>query len=280
MKIRTALFAIAATLPALPALANPGITIVTESTDARGTTTATMQLDGDHLRVDSEGKPGPHGAGGPHTAIFDAGAHKFYVLQPERKAYIEMSPEKIGEMRGAADAQMAAARAQMEAQMKNMPPEQRKQVEAMMARRGAPGGAAPALPDLSFAATGQHGKFNGIACDMYNVTNAGKMFEIDCIAPWGSLGLTKADFAVFQKFAEAFAATMGSPAASAAGTHQQLHRYPGFPIVRTRTAGDGSKREETVKSIKKGSIDSAVFAIPAGYQKADITSMGHGPAQH
>src|SRR5207249_3556080 len=94
-----------------------------------------------------------------------------------------------------------------------MPPEQRAQMEAMMAQHGAPMGRRPGAAksrNLAFTATGEKKTVNGFNCEVYKVTDDGKPFEEDCVLPWGQGGFGKEDATVFKKIGEMFSSLAGS----------------------------------------------------------------------
>src|SRR5262249_4838972 len=99
------------------------------------------------------------------------------------------------------------------------------------------------------------------------VSAGGAPREEDCIAPWGTALLTKADLEPLRKLAESF-----GPAARETG---ELSQYPGFPIQRRALEGPGKGHLETLKSVKRGAIAKDQFAVPAGYTKKTPEEM-HG----
>ena len=147
--------------------------------------------------------------------------------------------------------------------MKSMPPEQRKRFEEATSNKP---------HELTFEKLGAKKTVNGFSCEMYRVSENGKPREEDCIAPWSSKVLQKSDFAGMQKFAEQMAKDMGGM-----GGNRMLERfekYPGFPVAQ-HPLQPGAPDEE-LKSVKRGTIPGAMFAVPAGYIKKD-RKMGFTP---
>ncbi len=128
---KTALFV--ALLFAAQAVQAQGILFVSQETRDGKTTTNQMQMDKNHVRADSNSSG--------QAFIFDGTSQVMRMLNLEKKTYVEMTKadvEKMGQ-------QVNAAMAQMQEQMKNLPPEQRALVEQMMrARGGLRGGPSPA----------------------------------------------------------------------------------------------------------------------------------------
>ena len=114
------------------------------------------------------------------------------------KTYTEMTKADLDRVSG----QMAGAMAQMQEQMKNMPPEARKRMEATMQGRGMPGGAGVAArTEYKKVGTDKVGKWT---CDKYEGTRDGeKVAELCTVAP-ATLGFTPADFEVTRQMADFF----------------------------------------------------------------------------
>jgi hypothetical protein len=178
--------------------------------------------------------------------------------------------ERFGEM-------MKGMRAQAAERMKSMPPEQRKQMEKAM------GGADAKPTELKFEKAGGKKTVNGFSCEMYKVLEDGKPKEEDCIAPWSSSILTRADFAGLRKFAEDMAKSVGTMAGGTGkNAFQQFDKYPGFPVTR-HPLDPAEHEDEVLKSVKRGSIPASTFAVPAGYTKKPLPMpgmMGGGGPHH
>src|SRR5262245_45963489 len=86
-------------------------------------------------------------AGGPtgeeQAVIFDGGKQVMWMINDAKKSYYEMTKADVDRL----GAQMNDAMAQMQAQMANLPPAQRAQIEAMMRGRGMPAAAPPVKPE-------------------------------------------------------------------------------------------------------------------------------------
>jgi hypothetical protein len=241
--------------------ARAGVTMVVQRGPAATASTSTIYLDGDRIRVEGAQKTQRD-----TSVIVDGAAKKMIMINATEKSYMEMTEADIKKMK----AQVDAMRAQAMERMKNLPPEQRKQMEKMMGGMGAMPGADAKPAKLDFQAMGQKKTVNGFACDMYKVSRDGVPKEEDCISPWSAKVLQKSDFEGFRKFAEEMAKQMGSTGAQN-DMMEQFEKFPGLPI--TRHPLDGGDDEE-IKSVKRGSIPAAQFAVPAGYTKKEVPQMG------
>jgi hypothetical protein len=237
-----------------------GILIAQKMTSATGTvTTHQIEIEKTRMRAESEG------AGGRKTKIvFDGTAQVMRTIDDDAKTYSEMSKADMDKM----SAQMSGAMAQMQEQMKNMPPEARKRMEAAMQGRGMPGGAVATPTEYKKIGTDKVGKW---ACDKYEGTRDGEKVSELCTVPPATLGFTPADFEVTRQMAEFFSKLMpqgseqmfriGSPAAN------------GFSGLQVRTVifrnGAPSLTMEITDASRLTFPDS-IFAVPAGYTKRDL----------
>jgi hypothetical protein len=229
----------------------------------------TVYADGDHLRAAISGNE-------QFTAvIMDATAKKLVMIDDRAKTYTEITEEQMRRMA----AKMAEVRAQVEEKLKNMPPERRQKVEAMMkAMPGGDAGQSGKPAEWKFEALGQKKTVNGMPCETYHVLVDGKLHEEDCILPWSSKLLRKSDFAGIEKLAQTMTESVG---VSRTGGIPLLNRYPGLPISRVPVTPDGARgEEEQVKSIKQGSVPAGSFTVPAGYTKKPLPEGITGTATH
>jgi len=236
-----------------------GILIAQKMTSANGTvTTHQIEIEKTRMRAESDA------AGGRKTTIvFDATAQVMRTIDDEAKTYTEMNKADMDRM----SAQMSGAMAQLQEQMKNMPPETRKRMEAAMQGRGAAPGATPAT-EYKKVGTDKVGKWN---CDKYEGTRNGEKVSELCTVPPATLGFTPADFEITGQMAEFFSKLVpqggdqmfriGSPAANG---------FAGLP-VRTMTFRNGAlSLTSEITDASRQTFPDSIFAVPAGYTKRDM----------
>lgn len=254
-------------------LAQAGAVLVSERKQKGETTNVTLTVEGARLRIDGMRQQ----RGGASALIFDGEAKKLMAITTDDKTYMELTEADVQALGG----QMATMRAAMEAQLAGMPPEQRKQVEAMMAARGGgmPGaGAGPAKKraERTYKSVGQKKTVRGFPCEMYKVLVDGKAIEESCFADWSRAGVGPEDFKGLEKLKE-FVSSLTS---QFGGTVQDdsfvdFTRAPGFPVARAGLGENGSVEwTEELVSAKRQSVPADKFSVPPGYTKK---AMGPPP---
>jgi hypothetical protein len=241
--------------------------IVTITTTRNGNAgTNKVEIDPNHMRAESTDSKGVK-----DIFIFDGARQVMEMVHPDRKAYTEITKEDVDRLGG----QMSAAMQQMQAQMANLPPEQRARIEAMMkGRMGGPGGASPSKPAYTKVGTDKVGKWT---CDKYRETSGGAEASEVCTVSPQELGLTADDFAVTKQMA-AFASRIipqqRSQQIFTIGSVEQ-QGYPGIPVRRTSTIG-GVTNVTEVTDVSRGSIPDSAFQVPADYHKEPMMGVSKG----
>lgn len=248
-----------------PLRAHAGLTVTTQKGSEP---VGTLYLESDHFKADE-----PKGERAT-SVIIDPTAKTVTMVDATNRTYTEMTEEDRKRMK----AKMDAMRAQMQERMKNLPPDQRAKMEAVMG----PGAADDAKAhDWKFESMGQKKTINGFACEMYRVSEDGKVREEQCVSPWSAGLVKKSDFAGIQKFAESMMDDFGGTRGHSGSIFSRVEKAPGIPISRVPIEENGQRgEEEQIKSIKRGSIPASVFAIPAGYTKKDMPAFGPGMGGH
>jgi hypothetical protein len=214
--------------------------------------------------------------------IYRGDQNKVWIVRPEDKAYVELTPEGMSQMKAQMDQRMAM----MQQQMASMPPEQRKQVEAMMASRGMGASAGAAPPQITYEKAGEPKKVGEFTCTPFHVTMQGAPASEFCMAKLSDLGLTRDDLKAFVGFGK-FMSQMGGTGAQRSPMAQfdpdsikQQIGFDGFPVQTTFNAPGGQHAvQTTLKSVTHEDPPAASFELPAGFTRQDMgpgMGMGHG----
>jgi hypothetical protein len=255
-------------LTAIPAAAASGVLIAQKVTSGTTTTTSQTQIEPTRMRSEMVSA-----AGRKQTVVFDGAAQVLRMIDDEGKTYTEMAKADLDQARGQADGAMT----QLQEQMKNLPPEQRARVEAMMKGRGA-AMAGMAGPPIEYKKVGSD-KVGQWTCDKYEGTKNGeKVSEVCTVAP-SALGFTAADFEVTRQLAEFFKSLMPQVADglfAIGSTAPSPNSFSGLPVRSVSFRGGAVQTVSEVTEASRQNFPDALFQVPAGYQKRDFPGMGRG----
>jgi hypothetical protein len=262
--LRASLATMAVVAMAVPTFAADGLLITEKTTTGTTSQEHQIQIEPNRMRAETSGP------GGAQVMIFDGTAQVLRIVNPANKTYSEMTKADVDRM----GAQMSQMMAQMQEQLKNLPPDQRAQVEAMMRGRGAAmGGTAPKV-EYRRAGNGHVGSWD---CAKYEGFLDGKKVSELCTVEPGALGVKEADVQVTRQMAEFFAAMvpggMSRQEVFAIGDAAQ-NGYSGLPISRTNLGPPASTME--LVGITRQSFDEAIFQVPEGYRKQALPMMPGG----
>jgi hypothetical protein len=267
--VRTTAGAAAACLLATHAVAADGVLIAMKVTSGSNPPmTNQIQIEQKRMRM------AVSDANGTTAGImFDGTRQVMTIIDDGKKTYSELTKADMD----AFSAQISGAMAQMQEMMKNAPPEQRAQMEALMkGRMGGAGraGGAGAAPKVEYrkAGTATVGKWT---CDKYDgYTNGQKTHEVCTVDP-KALGFSEADFQVTRDMAEFFKAfqqfrpaggqqnpfVMGKP---------EDQGYSGVPIRSIQNVGSANQVTSELTDVHRQAFTDATFQVPAGYQKNEL----------
>jgi len=249
---------------AAPALhAADGVLIVEQTTTGASTQTHQIQIAKDRMRAETTSA-----AGETQAMVFDGTKQVMWIINYDKKTYSEMTKADVDRLGG----QMSDAMSKMQAQMQNMPPEQRARIEAMMAGRGMGPAGAGAKTEYKKLGTDKVAKWT---CDKYEGSRNGqKTLELCTVDPQ-ALGLNAADFDVAHQLQAFFEKVMpaGADNMFRIGTGQ-ADGFSGVPVRRVSLGSTPSTSEIT--AVSRQSFPDATFAVPDGFQKEASPFAGRG----
>jgi hypothetical protein len=243
---------------ASPVLAADGVLIVQQATSGGKSTTNQVQMEKTRMRADVTGAMGEKMA-----TIFDGGKQILWVVNYDRKSYMEMTKADVDRTAG----QLNAAMSQMQEQMKNMPPAQRAQIEAMMRGRGiGPAAANRAHPQYRKTGSDMVGRWS---CDKYEgFQDEQKVSELCTVDP-KVLNLTPADLEITRQLASFFETLMPQNAAALFRIGSDDQGFSGVP-VRSVTTNGGQQTTIELKDVTRQNFADSTFALPEGFQKQQM----------
>lgn len=260
------------------ALAGVVVTSTQTKLDTKQASPSTVYIDADRLKIVNP----------DDIVIFRGDLNRLWAIDPQKRTYTEITAETLQHMMAGANAQMAAAMAQMQAQLSKLPPEQRAQMEAMMAGRGGLGGlaagrgGAPAAPQVSFIKAGGSKTVASWTCDQYRKIVNGQQEADLCLARITAVGLSAADFQVFERLSTFMAPLMTSPMMPKNDIMMgwnDMNKAVGFqaaPLDTVTYVGGKPDRQMTVNKMEHTAIPAGIYELPAGLTKQEIPGLG-GP---
>jgi hypothetical protein len=246
----------------LPGLlqAADGVLIVQKTTTGTSAHTGQIQIERNRMRTEIAGGVG----GAQRVVIFDGTKQIMWLVDADRKSYSEMTKADADRMGG----QLQDAMSQVQAQLANLPPAQRAQIEALMKGRGMPGAAAAAQKtEYRKAGTDKVGKWT---CNKYEGFQSNEKTSEVCTVEPATLGLALADFDVTRQLGEFFQKLMpqNGDQLFTIGRTEELG-YSGVPVRRKLTVA-GRETTTEVTDVTHQTFTDAMFAVPDGFKKEDL----------
>ena len=181
---------------------------------------------------------------------------KIYNVDPAKKTYSEMTFAEMEAYAKKAGDKMA----QFREKIKNLPPDQRKQMEAMGGMMGA-GAEGP----VDVSATGEKRTISGFACTRYIMKRGDK----EMMSLWVTKDVTgfdnlRKDLMEFGKRTAALT--------NMSGLGEAYQKIDGFPMETDMDMM--GKMTMVVTKVEKRSTPAAEFSVPAGYTKTESPLVG------
>lgn len=232
------------------------ITLVNEVIAQGKTRTVTLSTKGTKAYFEVKEADGP-----TRTMLRDGEAKKLFIIDHAKKLVMVITEEDSKKI----EEKQAEFRAQMQAQLSKMTPEQRARVESTMLSSA--DGKAPVYTYEKKKTPAR--KLAGFACQDYAIKRDGQPAGEACFANWKDVGITAAEFKATMLKA---IPTGSSPMAQAFDTNDA----PGIPTWRSHVNAAGEvTTETTLKSISKNALPGENFELPKDYpQKSMANSMG------
>jgi hypothetical protein len=204
--------------------------------------------------------------------IFRADKQLMWIVDDRKKSYQQIDKAFLDQM---AD-RMTAAKAQMQARLDQMPPEQRAKAEEMMKKFAGGAVSASAELKLDYRKTGETRTIDGQRCTKYDTYLGKDLISYAWVAPYSALKLSQADGAVFEKMSAFVAETAGPYGSVRKKDYIPMHELGGIPLL-TQQVDDGKITSETqVESVTRGAAPADGYDLPAGYTQESMPMMALG----
>ncbi len=184
-----------------------------------------------------------------------------WVVDNTKGTYFEVNEETVKEIQE----QIVQAKAMMEEQLKNVPPETRAQYQKMIEEKMGKVGRTDL--DIEFKEVASGVKVNAWKCKQYESFVDGAKHEDVWAAPAGDLGLTNADLQVLRGMSELFSGISPETNAFFQVGKEGKRGFEGFPVLVVEYM-DGEKHEKSeVKSVVQRDLAKHIFELPEGAKK-------------
>jgi uncharacterized protein DUF4412 len=248
--------AVLALAPALPALADD-LTIVSRvSRGDEPPTTATSYVSADRVRiVQADGR----------EFMADLKSGDITMVDGRKKQYSVITRQDLEQLKARMQQQMNSPEMQKaQEQMKNMPPEVQKRMQAAM------GGI---MSSITVQKTGTTRKVAGYTCENWTLSFGQLSHTEQCLST--ELPLPVQAWESYRDFANSMMGMVGAMGPMAKGVsemREKMKDMKGFPLAVTTTTSVMGKQSTTtteVTEVKRGPIPASAWQIPAGYTKVD-----------
>jgi hypothetical protein len=256
MQAYTRVVAAAVLAAAVPGAAED-LTIVSKlGRDGGPPTTATSYLSSDHARmVQAEGQ----------EMILDLKTGQMTVIDGRKKEYFVITRQDMEQLKARLQQQMNSPEMKRaQEQMKNLPPEVQKKMQAAM------GGMAASV---NVQKTGTTRKIAGYTCENWTMSVGQFSKTEQCLT--NELPIPVQAWDTYREFADSMknmVAGMGPMAKGISDMQAKMKDMRGFPLAATTTTsimGRSSSTSSEVVEVKKGAIPASAWEVPAGYRKID-----------
>ena len=206
-------------------------------------------------------------------AVYDQKSDHVIMIEHDRRSYMILDEATVDDFAGQAE----GIASMIQAQLENVSPEQRAQMEQMMENMGlgsiAQQPAAP--PELEYLKTAESRTVNGYPCMVYRVLEDGRPNTEMCIASRDALPLQDDDYATlramhrfYQRLASKTAALIGDLGPSFPDLAAE--QIEGLPITVHDIDDDITV---TLTRIELDRVDPALFKVPDGYTESQLPTI-------
>jgi hypothetical protein len=207
-----------------------------------------------------------------HSMMLDVSRARMWVARNDRRAYWEGPVDDYCQaIRGT----MAAVDKQLAEAMKDLPPDQRQQMMAMMRQMGRPVPGAPApAPRVTIERTAETEIIAGLTARKYRVLADGRLYEELWLTTDGAL-LRELDLArAPDTFGRMFACMVGggSDRVETSAEYRTVYAQ-GWPLKAVYHGEGGGLRRSAVTRVEQRDIPEREFTPPAGFRPAPLAEM-------
>jgi len=228
-----------------------------DASEKKGSHSSTIQIHAGKVRMGNSSNK--------VYTLYDSEKQTLYTINPEVKQYMASTLTSIKKNMTEAVAMQAKMQARLKEKISKMPEEQRKVLAAKMAESEKKSQEIPSK--IETKANGKTETLQGLKCQVFIVSAAGKPIKETCIAKEGidvkDMAQLQDMFDFMKSIAVETAKIRGLPAPDAG----LLPNYNGGIAIKTQALPTGAKSE--LSSISTKTIEDKSFGLPEGYTLYD-----------
>ena len=247
-------------------LAFSDATVVYEQSSGTQKSLNTMQIKNGKIRFTPPNQS-------DNYSLFDSKKIELIHVDSGNKLYLAMDEKTIAEQASQAKQQMDMMRQRMMEKMKDMPPEQKKQVEQMMNNHLARVEAEKNPPKLEQKKTSRTETVSGIQCTVHESYLEGVKQNELCMTDPDKMGLSNEDAQTLMSMQQ-FMKRMQKVAQNMMGSTAATADIQGIPLHTTLYGPDGAIKLETrLTSLSTDTVSNETISIPAGFSPMPMPQM-------
>lgn len=194
--------------------------------------------------------------------IMDTASEKMLVINDADKKYFEIDSNTVEQTAS----MMGMMRNVMQAQLQNLPPEQRKVMEE---RLGLKPESKPPVPKVEIKPGKSTIKVNGVACTPTEIFTDGKKSAEACVATPKAAGIPKKDYDTMQRMFHISRKMAEKASSMSSGTTGRLAKSiaPDLPGIPMQVRDLNSDNQVMITRIETKTLSNGEFIPGQGYQK-------------
>ena len=216
------------------------------------------------------------GPQGPQVTIYDSVTDTLTSLNPQNKTYARMDEGTLRvQLRQVKELQQQVT-AQVQEQLKNMPPEQRQKIEQRMAELGM-GSTANKPPEIRVEKTDKEYTISGINCTEFAAYQGNEQKGAICVASESALNIHKNDYDTLTDLVSFMGkiSEMAAGLAQPQGTFISQSLFKNTERVPVKLESTTGEKLVLTNINREARIPTAKLEIPSDYREVDLLEIMH-----
>jgi len=207
---------------------------------------------------------------GESQMIYDHGTKTMLMVDVDGRMYTLINEPMLGQLKS----RMDAMKKQMEAQLANMPPEQREMMKNMMAGKMGMDQKAKNKPPKKVMKTDKTSSAGGYDCVVYEVKAGTKKVREFCVTEWSKFKngneVKTAMKGMNQFFGDFMESMQGMMPEDEESPFAEIDQLNGFPVIFKEYKNGKVFETATLKSVSDKSFSDDIFKAPKGFQQQQM----------